>query len=87
MSIYKYKPTRPARQAKPVVKGCVKPSRPAIGRSIPYTPSLFKAPPEPNPGYSFVNSNCECWRRQFSNLFCAHCVPIMLAEVAIEADQ
>jgi hypothetical protein len=85
MSTHTYSKSRKTRQhlsAKSEVK-----TGPAIGRSIPYTVGLFKAPPEPNPGYRFVNSNCECWRRQFSNLFCARCVPIMLTEVAIEAGQ
>jgi hypothetical protein len=31
--------------------------------------------PEPRSGFVFVNANCDCWRRQFSNLFCAKCVP------------
>jgi hypothetical protein len=38
-------------------------------------------PPKPRSGYRVVNANCECWRRQFSNLFCAKCTPVDLLEV------
>jgi hypothetical protein len=44
---------------------------------------LFAPLPKPRRGYRFVNANCECWRRQFSNLFCAKCVPVDRREVPI----
>jgi hypothetical protein len=40
--------------------------------------------PRPRPGYAFVNANCECWRRQFSNLFCTKCTPVDRREVPVE---
>jgi hypothetical protein len=39
--------------------------------------------PRPRPGYVFVNANCECWRQQFSNLFCSNCSPIVRREVPL----
>jgi hypothetical protein len=42
---------------------------------------LFAPLPEPRPGYALINANCDCWRRQFSNLFCAKCTPIDWREV------
>ena len=38
--------------------------------------SLFAPLPKPRRGYTFVNANCECWRRKFSNLFCSKCTPV-----------
>jgi len=42
---------------------------------------LFAPLPKPRPGYTFVNANCDCWRRKFSNLFCSKCTPIDWKEV------
>lgn len=36
---------------------------------------------KPRPGYVFVSANCECWRRQFLNLFCTKCTPVDRREV------
>lgn len=37
--------------------------------------------PKLRPGYVFVNANGECWRRQFSNLFCTKRAPVDRREV------
>jgi hypothetical protein len=37
--------------------------------------------PKPCRGYAFLNANCTCWRRQFSNLFCTKCAPVDRREV------
>jgi hypothetical protein len=37
--------------------------------------------PKLRPGYAFVSANGECWRRQFSNLFCTKCAPVDRREV------
>ena len=41
---------------------------------------------KPRPGYAFVNANCECWRRQFSNLFCTNCTPVVRREMVASTD-
>jgi hypothetical protein len=38
-------------------------------------------PGNPRPGHRLVNVNCECWRRQFSDLACTKCVPVKAMEV------
>ena len=44
---------------------------------------MFAPLTKPRPGYTFINANCECWRRQFSNLFCTNCTPVARREVSI----
>ena len=44
--------------------------------------AIFPPRPKARRGFTFINSNCECWRTP-AGVFCSKCSPVMLAEVPI----